>query len=111
VSSHGGVDAIGQERKPPKKPVQLYSYSEGENEAPRPINDEPVEIERDVPETADTLFEHFNGLFGMAMKANGIGVKASASKRQSPAPGQSGLNGRPLLASSPTASRLNSSVY
>jgi hypothetical protein len=61
--------------------VQLYSYSECENEAPRPINDEPVEIERDVPETADTLFEHFNGLFGMAMKAKGIGVEGSGKVR------------------------------
>lgn len=51
MSSHGGVDAIGQERQPPKKPVRPYSYSEGENESPRLINDEPVEIERDVPET------------------------------------------------------------
>ena len=34
-----------------KKPVRPYSYSQGENESPRLINDEPVEIERDVPET------------------------------------------------------------
>ena len=51
MSSHGGVDAIGQERQPPKKPVRPYSYSEEENESPRLINDEPVEIERDIPET------------------------------------------------------------
>jgi len=31
--------------------VRPYSYSEGENESPQLINDEPVEIERDVPET------------------------------------------------------------
>jgi hypothetical protein len=57
VSSHGGVDAIGQERQPPKKPVRPYSYSEGENESPRLINDEPVEIERDVPETDNKPIE------------------------------------------------------
>ena len=43
--------AMMVEQQPPKKPVRPYTYSEGENESPRVVDDEPVEIERDIPET------------------------------------------------------------
>ena len=36
--------------QPPKKPARPSSYSEGENESPQLIENEPVDMERDVPE-------------------------------------------------------------
>ena len=38
------------EGQPPKKPARPNSYSEGENESPQLIENEPVDMERDVPE-------------------------------------------------------------
>jgi hypothetical protein len=38
-----------------RRPVRPYSYSESQNESPRLVNDEPLEIERDVPETQGHL--------------------------------------------------------
>jgi hypothetical protein len=35
----------------PKKPTRPPAYSEGENESPRLVDEEPTEIEREVPET------------------------------------------------------------
>ncbi len=48
-----GGDAMARSERlaPPKKPARPGSYSEGENEAPQLIKDEPVELEREVPET------------------------------------------------------------
>jgi len=42
--------AVRVEWQPPKKPVRPGSCSEGENESPRLIENEPVDIEREIPE-------------------------------------------------------------
>jgi hypothetical protein len=44
-------------REPPKKPARPGSYSEGENESPKLMEDEPVEQERDIPETENKPLE------------------------------------------------------
>ncbi len=41
----------------PKKPIRPNAYSEGENEAPRLIEDEPVDVESDVPDTENKPVE------------------------------------------------------
>lgn len=41
----------------PKKPVRPYTYSEGENEAPKLVEEEPVDVERDAPETENEPLE------------------------------------------------------
>ena len=43
--------------EPPKKPARRGSYSEGEDEAPRLIEDEPVDLERETPETENEPVE------------------------------------------------------
>jgi hypothetical protein len=40
-----------QKWEPPKKPARPGAYSEGEDEAPRLIEQEPVDVEREIPET------------------------------------------------------------
>jgi hypothetical protein len=42
---------------PPKKPARPGSFSEGENESPQLIEDEPVEVERDVPDIENKPLE------------------------------------------------------
>ena len=42
--------AVMVEWQPPKKPTRPGSCSEGENESPRLIENEPVDIEREIPE-------------------------------------------------------------
>jgi hypothetical protein len=49
--------AMMVERQPPKKPVRPYSYSDDENESPRVVDDEPRDIERDIPETENEPIE------------------------------------------------------
>lgn len=44
-------------RQVPKKPVRPNAYSEGENEAPRLIEQEPVDVESDVPDTENKPVE------------------------------------------------------
>jgi hypothetical protein len=46
-----------EDRDPPKKPVRPVTYSEDENESPRELEEEPVEIEREVPATENTPVE------------------------------------------------------
>ncbi len=41
----------------PKKPVRPYTYSEGENESPKLVEEEPVDVERDVPDTENKPVE------------------------------------------------------
>ena len=49
--------AKAEKLHPPKKPARPGSYSEGENESPRLIEDEPVEVERDVPDIENKPME------------------------------------------------------
>jgi hypothetical protein len=37
--------------------VRPYTYSEGENEAPKLVEEEPVDVERDAPETENEPLE------------------------------------------------------
>ncbi len=46
-----------RDRHPPKKPVRPYTHSEGENKSPRTVEEEPVEIERDIPDTENSPVE------------------------------------------------------
>jgi hypothetical protein len=41
----------------PKKPLRPSSYSEGENESPKLVEVEPVEVERETPETENEPVE------------------------------------------------------
>jgi hypothetical protein len=41
----------------PRKPKRPPAYSEGENESPRLVDEEPTEIERDFPETENQPVE------------------------------------------------------
>ena len=45
------------EKSVPKKPVRPNAYSEGEDEAPKLIEEEPVDIERDIPDTENQSIE------------------------------------------------------
>jgi len=47
----------GEDRDAPKKPVRPVTYSEDENESPREVAEERVEIEREVPATENTPVE------------------------------------------------------
>lgn len=46
-----------RDQRVPKKPVRPNAYSEGENEAPQLIEQEPVDIENDVPDTENEPVE------------------------------------------------------
>lgn len=46
-----------RDRKVPKKPVRPNAYSEGEDEAPQLIEQEPVDVERDIPDTENEPVE------------------------------------------------------
>lgn len=41
----------------PKKPVRPNAYSEGEDEAPRLIEQEPADVQRDIPDTENESVE------------------------------------------------------
>jgi hypothetical protein len=45
------------DRDPPKKPARPVTYSEDENESPREVEEEPVEIERETPATENRPVE------------------------------------------------------
>lgn len=47
----------GEDRDPPKMPVRPAAYSEDENESPREVEEESVEIEREVPATENAPVE------------------------------------------------------
>jgi len=47
----------GGDHEPPKKPMRPVTYSEDENESPRELEEEPVEIEREAPATENTPVE------------------------------------------------------
>ncbi len=46
-----------RQTQPPKKPSRPDAYSEGENEAPGLIEEEPVDMERETPETENEPVE------------------------------------------------------
>ena len=46
-----------EDRNPPKKPVRPVTYSEDENESPRELEEEPVEVEHEVPATENAPIE------------------------------------------------------
>ncbi len=47
----------GRDRDPPKKPMRPHTPSEDENESPQVVEEEPVEIERELPAADNTPVE------------------------------------------------------
>ena len=46
-----------KDRHPPKKPARPHTSSEDENEFPRFVEEEAVEVERDIPDTDNVPVE------------------------------------------------------
>ena len=47
----------GEDRDPPKRPVRPFTHSGDENESPQVVEEESVEIERELPVTENTPVE------------------------------------------------------
>jgi len=47
----------GEDRDPPKRPVRPFTHSGDENESPQVVEEESVEIERELPATENTPVE------------------------------------------------------
>ena len=91
-----------KDRHPPKKPARPHTPSEDENESPKFVEEEAVEVERDIPDTDNVPVErttserspsrHFsknesgNSLSAPHGKAAGAGPTIRLGKRNSHSP-------------------------